>query len=71
MVNIKNYSLLFCMNMVMFLSFCNAEKNREQSLINHVLKSIASANVQKSCLTESVLILEGYSSRKVRHLLNN
>lgn len=43
----------------------------EQHLIQHVQKSIENAEQGVSLLSEEVLSLEGMSSAKVRHLLNN
>ena len=43
----------------------------EQALIEHVLSSIEKAKAHSSRLTEEVLTLDGMSSPKVRHFLNN
>lgn len=44
---------------------------KEQKLIAHVKKSIIKAKKRKSKLIQPILELEGLSSAKVRHLLNN
>jgi hypothetical protein len=44
---------------------------RVSSLVRHVKKSIKKAEKQQSGLTPEVLALNGMSSPKVRHLLNN
>lgn len=48
---------------------CNAFE--EQFLINHVIESIQKAYKHDSKLNDDILNLDGMSSAKVRHLLNN
>lgn len=43
----------------------------QERLITHVKKSIENATAETSKLTQEILALEGMSSVKVRHLLNN
>ena len=45
--------------------------NKEEFLIDHIQKSIANAEQGISSLSKEVLAIQGMSSPKVRHLLNN
>lgn len=59
---------------VLFATHCFyavAVSNDSQNLISHVQKSIENANNGCSKLTPDILRVEGYSSPKVRHFLNN
>jgi hypothetical protein len=58
----------------LFLSFnllIASPANNQSFLVDHVIQSIAKAELGVSQLHEEVLQLEGMSSNKVRHLLNN
>lgn len=39
--------------------------------IDHIQNSIENAKLEKSKLTDKILSMEGFSSKKIRHLLNN
>jgi hypothetical protein len=54
-----------------FFSLINATSEIEQKLVEHLQKSIVSAEAGHSKLTQQILGLSGMSSAKVRHLLNN
>jgi hypothetical protein len=58
-------ALCFCVHAATDLT------EREVSLIRHVMRSTSNADARKSQLTPAILQLEGMSSPKVRHLLNN
>lgn len=42
-----------------------------QETIAHVCQSVARAEAQKSCVSDAVLSIDGMSSPRIRHLLNN
>ena len=62
---------------VIIISFCvllclfSEETENEQALIAHVCMSIERAEKHLSRLYEDVLQIDGMSSAKVRHFLNN
>jgi hypothetical protein len=45
-------------------------QSREQDLVQHVIESIAKARAEQSSLAPQVLDIDGMSSSKVRHFLN-
>lgn len=60
------------MNIFFAISSLSASQNNDGSyLIEHVIKSIENAELGTSNLTPEILNLEGMSSNKVRHFLNN
>jgi len=54
-----------------FLLNVNVKAEYAQALIEHVKKSIRNAYIGDSKLNNDILMLNGMSSSKVRHLLNN
>lgn len=64
--------ILFSINIFFAISSLSASQNNDNSyLIEHVIKSIETAELGASKLTSEILNLEGMSSNKVRHFLNN
>jgi len=60
---------LFCI-LILFGNI-SAYNAMQVQLINHVQKSIKLADLETSKLTKDILLINGMSSNKVRHLLNN
>ncbi|MDR3646468.1 MAG: class I SAM-dependent methyltransferase [Candidatus Babeliales bacterium] len=67
----KTYKLLIFVFSISNSIIVSSAINQTQYLVNHVVKSIKNADNKTSQLNSDILKLEGMSSDKVRHLLNN
>lgn len=68
----KKCKSLFSTSLFLSFNILMSSNTIDQSkMIDHVVQSISNANLEISQLSEEVLQLEGMSSNKVRHLLNN
>ncbi len=68
---IKMYYLIFFLTAILFQAFPVVSHDKESLLMDHVKTSIKLADGQVSKLIPEVLAIDGMSSHKVRHLLNN
>lgn len=69
----KKWNLLFSISLFLNIHALNGSElsTHELSLIGHVVTSIKKADLGISKLNGEILALEGMSSNKVRHFLNN